>query len=243
MVFDQAIFVCNQIQLTMKIFTKRVSASPSAFIIICFLFLVTSCSKKNPDVIVQGQAKLKVINAVQTDIKQDVFIDNQKMTGSALAFGETSEYIKIPSGNRNLSYVSTTNVNTDTSLNFTPSITYSTFLVSDRNGNREIVSYEDNLSNSDLSTAKFRVINLTPYFNTGINVSIQSGSPFVNALLFKESSNYFNLEAGAALRYNVVGSGSVKTIPATDLIPGKIYSIWFSGLTAATLEAHLIIDN
>ncbi|RYG11446.1 MAG: DUF4131 domain-containing protein [Chitinophagaceae bacterium] len=38
-------------------------------------------------------------------------------------------------------------------------------------------------------------------------------------------------------------SGSIKTIAATELIPGKIYSIWFSGLTAATLEAHLIEYN
>lgn len=226
----------------MKIFTKRVSNTTIALVSLCFLFL-TSCSKKNPDVIVQGQAKVKVINAIQTGIKQDVFIDNQKMTNAALAFAETSDYIKIPSGSRALSYVGSDNTNTDASLNFIPSITYSTFLTADRSGNREIVSYEDNLSNPDIKTAKFRVINLTPYFSTGINVSIQSGSPFVNALLFKEASNYFNLEAGAALRYNVVGSGNVKTIVAEDLVPGKIYTIWFSGLTTATLEAHLVVDN
>jgi len=226
----------------MKIFTKRVSQRISG-VLVLFITFFASCSKKNPDVIVNGQAKIKVVNAVQTDVKQDVFVDKQKMTTNSLAFGETSEYVKIPSGNRTLSYIDTNNLNTDASLNFTPSITYSTFLVADRNGNREILNYEDNLSNADIATAKFRVINLTPFFNTGINVSIQTGSPFVNALLFKEASNYFNLEAGAAIRYNVVGSGSIKTIAATELIPGKIYSIWFSGLTASTLEAHLIVDN
>ncbi|WP_316832183.1 DUF4397 domain-containing protein [Pedobacter aquatilis] len=226
----------------MKIYTKRVSLSSLLTPFICLIAL-SSCSKKNPDVIVNGQAKLKVINAVQTETKQDVFIDNEKLTTSALAFGEASDYVKIPSGNRNISYVGSNNLNTDASVNFTPSITYSTFLVSDRNGNREILSFEDNLSNTDMATAKFRVINLTPYFNTGINVSIQTGSPFVNAILYKEASNYFNLEAGAALRYNVVGSGTIKTIAAADLLPGKIYTIWFSGLTAATVEAHLIQDN
>ena len=108
---------------------------------------------------------------------------------------------------------------------------------------RSIVSYEDNLSISDMATAKIRLINLSPNFATGINVTVQAGAQFVNGLLFKEASNYFSLDAGAALRYNVVGSGSIKTIAATDLIPGKIYTIWFSGLTAATLEAHLIEYN
>ncbi|MFC4141451.1 DUF4397 domain-containing protein [Pedobacter mendelii] len=226
----------------MKIFTKRVS---NAFLPIIFIFSLTliSCSKNEPDVIVQGQAKIKLINAVEPEIKQEVFMDNEKLTTAPLAFGETSGYIKILSGNRNLSYVGSNNMNTNTSLNFTPSITYSAFLVSDRNGNKQIINYEDNLSNADLSTAKVRFINLTPFFAAGINVSIQAGSPFINALLFKEDSNYFNVDGGAALRCNVVGSGSVKTISASDLLPGKIYTIWFSGLTAATLEPHIILDN
>ena len=242
MVFDQAIFVYYQIQPSMKIFTKRVS-SYYLFLFIATSTILFSCSKTDPDVIVQGQSKLKVVNAVQTETKQDVFIDNERLTTSALAFGEASDYVKIPSGNRSLSYVGTNNTNTNGNLSFTPSITYSTFLVADRNGNREIISYEDNLSNADMSTAKIRILNLTPNFTTGINISIQSGSPFVNALLFKEASNYFNLEAGADLRCNVVGSGSIKIVSASQLIPGKIYSIWFSGLTAATLTAHVIADN
>lgn len=242
MVFDQAIFVYYQIQLPMKVFTKRVSNTHAILFAVCLL-LITSCSKKNPDVIVQGQAKIKVVNAVQTDVKQDVFIDNEKLTTVSLAFGETSDYVKIPSGSRNLNYTGDNMLKTDTNLNFTPSLTYSTFLVADRSGNKEILNYEDNLSISDMTTAKIRLINLTPYFNTGINVTVQAGAQFVNGLLFKEASNYFSLETGAALRYNVVGSGSVKTIAATDLLPGKIYTIWFSGLTTATLEAHLMVDN
>lgn len=226
----------------MKIFKKRVSITQAVLLAICFL-CITSCSKKDPDLIVQGQAKIKVTNAVQTETKQNVFIDNEKLTSAALTFGETSDYLTIPSGNRSLSYQGSNNLNTSANLNFTPSLTYSTFLVSDRNANREIVSYEDNLSTSDMTTAKIRLINLTPNFATGINVTVQAGAQFVNGLMFKEASNYFSLEAGAALRYNVVGSGSVKTIAATDLMPGKIYTIWFSGSTTTTLDAHLIEHN
>jgi len=218
--------------------------STIAVLLICSVAII-SCKKNEPDVVVKGQAKIKVVNAIQADTKHDVYLDNEKLTNTALAFGETSEYVKIFSGERSLTFTDTDNlnINTNTNFNFTPSLTYSSFLVSDRNGNREILNYEDNLSISDMASAKIRLINLTPYFSTGINVSIQTGSPFVNALLFKEASNYFTLEAGADLKYNVVGSGNIKTIPASELLPGKIYSIWFSGLTSANLQAHLIVDN
>jgi len=216
--------------------------STIAVLLVCSVAII-SCKKSETDVVVKGQAKIKVVNAIQADTKNDVYLDNEKLTNTALAFGETSEYVKIFSGERSLTFTDTNNLNTNTNFNFTPSLTYSSFLVSDKNGNREILNYEDNLSISDMTTAKIRLINLTPYFSTGINVSIQTGSPFVNALLFKEASNYFTLEAGADLKYNVVGSGNIKTIPASELLPGKIYSIWFSGLTSANLQAHLIVDN
>jgi hypothetical protein len=242
LVFDQAIFVYHQLQLSMKIFTKRVSKTYLLLIALSSISFI-ACKKQGGEVIVKGEAKLKVINAVQTESKQEVYIDNQKVTVTALAFGEMSDYLKIPSGNRSLTYMGTNNVNTDASMSFTPSLTYSTFLVSDRTGNRQILSYEDNISNSFVSSAKIRLINLTPYFVTGINVSVEAGTQFVNGLMFKEASNYFALDAGTALKFNVVGSGSIKTIEADDLQPGKTYTIWFSGITASALEAHIVVNN
>jgi len=223
----------------MKIFTK-LSKLFFLYIIIISLF---SCKKHDPDVIVKGEAKVKMINAAQTETDQDVYIDGEKRSTTALAFSETTDYLKILSGSRTVKFVGSTNLETVTTLNFTPSITYSTFLVNDRNGVREIVSYEDNLSNTESGKAKIKLINLTPYFNTGINVSVQAGTQFVNGLLYKEASAYFSVDAGLNLRYNVVGSGSIKIIDGVNLEAGKIYTIWFSGNSAITLEAHIITDN
>lgn len=215
-----------------------------------FLLLITlcglglsSCKKNNPDEVVKGQARLKMVNASAADVHQDFYLDNEKLTASALAFGETSDYVKIPSGNRSVSYTGTNNTSIDTSLNFTPSITYTAFLVANRKGELEIANYEDNLSNTETNKAKIKLINLTPSFSTGINVMVQGGTQFVNGLAFKEASNYFTVDPEINLRYSVVGSGSIKTIDAKSLAGGKIYTIWFSGTTAATLTAHIITDN
>ncbi|WP_412467867.1 DUF4397 domain-containing protein [Pedobacter sp. KLB.chiD] len=225
----------------MKIYNQR-STLLILFIAI-FGISLSSCKKNNPDEVVNGQAKLKVVNASAADVHQDFYLDNEKLTTSALAFGETSEYVKIPSGNRSVSYTGTSNKSTDTSLNFTPSITYTAFLVTNKKGELEIANYEDNLSNTESAKAKIKLINLTPTFATGLNVMVQNGIQFVNGLVFKEASNYFTVDTGVNLKYSVVGSGSVKTIDAKSLQGGKIYTIWFSGATAATLTAHIITDN
>lgn len=204
---------------------------------------LSSCKKNDPGIVVKGEAKIKVVNASLTEIGQVVYLDNAKLTTAALAFGETSDYVKIPSGTRNISYKGINDVTTDASLNFTPSITYTTFLVTNKKGEREILNYEDNLSNAEMGKAKVKLINLSPNYTTGINVSVQAGLQFVNGLAFKEASNYFTLDAGLNLRYSVVGSGTIKTIDNSNFTAGKIYTIWFSGTSAANLEAHIITDN
>ncbi|WP_406825899.1 DUF4397 domain-containing protein [Pedobacter sp. KACC 23697] len=225
----------------MKVYNYR---STILFLLIasCSIAL-SSCQKDNPGDVVKGQAKLKIVNASAADVHQDVYLDNEKLTTSALAFGETSEYVKIPSGNRSVSYTGTNNTSVDTLLNFTPSITYTTFLITNKKGELEIVNYEDNLSNTESTKAKIKLINLTPTFATGINVMVEGGTQFVNGLAFKEASNYFTVNTGVNLRYSVVGAGSIKTIDAKSLEGGKIYTIWFSGATAVTLTAHIITDN
>jgi len=225
----------------MKFYTYR--SKSLIFCVSLFVIGLSACKKHDPDEIVKGQAKLKIVNASQAEAHQDVYLDNEKLTATALAFGETSEYVKIPSGNRSISYTGTNSTATDTSLNFTPSITYTTFLVTNKKGDMELVSYEDNLSNTEAGKAKIKLINLSPSFATGINVMVQGGTQFVNGLAFKAASTYFTVEPEFNLRYTVVGSGNVKTIESTALAGGKIYTIWFSGTTAATLEAHIITDN
>lgn len=243
MVFDQAFFVKYQIQLPMKIFTSASNSLTNLAILIFFLATLSSCKKHDPDVIVKGESKVKMINAVQTESNQDVYFDNDKLTSTALAFGASTDYLKVNSGARSVTFKGANTVTTQAIINFTPSLTYTTFLVSDRNGNREVISYEDNLSNTEVGKAKIKLINLTPYFATGINVTVQGGTQFVNGLQYKEASNYFTVDAGMNLRFNVVGSGNIKTIDGTALEAGKIYTIWFSGISTATLENHIVVDN
>lgn len=214
-----------------------------SILLLFVVFSFSSCKKNNPGVVTKGEAKVKIVNTVQTEPAQSIYVDDQKVDITSLAFGETSEYLKISSGNRKVGFIGDSNVATEAEINYVPSITYTTFLISDKTGKKEVLSFEDNLSNTESGKAKIKLINLTPYFGTGISVSVQTGTQFVNSLMFKEASNYFTVDAGLNLRFNVVGSGTIKTIAGTNLEAGKIYTIWFSGTTIATLDAHIITDN
>jgi len=202
-----------------------------------------SCKKTDPNVEVKGESKVKLVNAIQADAVQNIFIDDEKLSNAALAFSESTDYLKLVSGNRDIKFIGNDQVETKALMKYTPSITYTTFLISDRSGAREILSYEDNLSNTESGKAKIKFINVTPYFTTGINVSVQAGTLFVNGLQYKEASSYFSVDADLNLRYNVLGSGITKTIDNSNFQAGKIYTIWFSGNTSATLQAHVIADN
>ncbi|NTE00553.1 DUF4397 domain-containing protein [Agrobacterium tumefaciens] len=213
------------------------------FLSVILFSAFTACKKTDPNPVVKGESKVKLINAVQTESIQDIFIDAEKVSNTMLVFAESTDYLKLVSGDRNIKFIGINNSETESSVKYMPSITYTTFLVSDRSGTKGILSYEDNLSNTEAGKAKIKLINLTPFFTTGINVSVEAGTLFVNGLLYKEASTYFSVDADLNLRYNVVGSGTTKTINSSNFQAGKIYTIWFSGNTTATLQAHIIADN
>jgi len=218
--------------------------SKHAFLILSvFILGLVSCKKDTVEEVVKGEVKVKLVNAVYNESKTNVFFDNLKITNSSLAFGESSDYFKVASGSKMVSFVNESSTSTQNILNFTPSLVYTTYLIADRTGSKELISYEDNLSNTEIGKAKIRLANLSPYFSTGINVSVEAGTQFVNGLMYKEFSNYFTVDAGLNLRFNVVGSGNIKTILGTALEAGKIYTIWFSGTNTTSLEAHIVTNN
>lgn len=212
-------------------------------IIALLLFSIFSCKKNNLDTVATGETKLKFVNASNVLDSLSVSVDDETLNNLNLGFGTYSNYLKITSGKRRVTFTNSTKAIKDTILNFIPSLTYTTFLISDKNGKEQIVSYEDNLSNTTPSNAKIKLINLSPFYGTGINVSLQGGSQFIIGLAYKEASNYYSIDPDVNLRYNVVGSGNIKTLPEKSIEAGKIYTIWFSGTTAANLQAYIIQNN
>ena len=116
--------------LTKPLFVYRPNATPYETLInrsglLFFLlpmFSLVACKKHDFDVVVRGETKVKMINAALTASSQDIYINGQKLSTSALAFSERTEYLKISSGSMALKFIGSSNLATESTFNFTPSI-------------------------------------------------------------------------------------------------------------------------
>lgn len=192
---------------------------------------------------VKGEAKVRLINAANTTGRVDFYIDDSKVEDVALASGEASGYIKVQSGTKNTSVTVDGVTDASKSFNFVPTLSYTTFYVEDKTGKGEMLIFEDDLGATEPGKARVRFINLSPYFTNALNVNLAGGVLLVNSLAFKQASGYFSIDPGMNLNVSVMGSGANKTIAGTEFEAGKIYTIWLSGTSNATLKINKVTYN
>ncbi len=208
--------------------------------------MASSCKKDDigDKVAIKGQAKVKLINASQTSPAVDFYLDDAKINPTALAYGESSDYISIVSGNKTAKVnpgASTSEVYAN--FNFMPSFSYTSFYVEDREGKGEVLTLEDNLGAVESGKSRIRFVNLSPNFTNALNVNLAGGEFIVNALAFKEYSGYFMVNEGTNVRISVVGTGAFKVALGDEFEGGKNYTIWLSGTSNANLRINKITYN
>ncbi|MFI5452491.1 DUF4397 domain-containing protein [Pedobacter sp. UC225_61] len=211
------------------------------FTTLCCLF---SCKKDMviSNEVVEGEAKIKLVNASHTASAIDFYLDNVKVNPQAIGFGEGSDYLKIPSGTKNASF-SNTSENASAEVIFVPTLSYTSFYVEDKSNKGEVLTFEDNLGTTPSGKANVRFINLSPYFTNAVNVNLTGNVLLINSLPFKEASSYFSIDPTIDLRVSILGAGGFKVISGTEFEAGKIYTIWFSGTSNANLTINKITYN
>ena len=208
--------------------------------------LLSSCKKDDIDTAgtVKGEAKIKFINASVGSSSVDFYLDDSKINASTLAYGESSEYVKIPSGTKKAKVEEGAGgLETLSDYNFIPTFSYTSFFVEDRVGKGEVLTFEDNLGAVESDKSRVRFINLSPNLTNAINIGLPGGELVVNALAFKESSGYFMVDAGTNIGVSVVGAGVLKIAPGAEFEGGKNYTIWLSGTSNSNLSINKITYN
>jgi hypothetical protein len=213
----------------------------TCFATLCCLF---SCKKDIviSNEVVQGEAKIKLVNASHTSSAIDFYLDDVKVNAQSLAFGEGSDYFKISSGSKNASF-SNTDEDASAQVVFVPTLSYTSFYVEDKSDQGEILTFEDNLGTTGAGKASVRFINLSPYFTNAVNVNLTGNVLLINSLPFKEASSYFSIDPTIDLRVSILGASGIKVLSGTEFEAGKIYTIWFSGTSNANLTINKITYN
>jgi hypothetical protein len=205
----------------------------------------TSCDKEDD----KTYANVMVTHASPDAPGVDLLIDNSKVNSAALTFPNSTAYLEVESGTRNVKVnvtgTSTTVINADLALD--PNKNYSIFAV-DSVANLSAVVFADDLTAPAAGKAHVRFIHLSPNA-PGVDVGVDGGTTVFGGVTFKNGTAFTPLDAGSYdLEVRVAGTSTV----ALDLDPitleaGKIYTVFAKGFLTGTgaqaLGAQIIVNK
>lgn len=228
----------------MKFLTNRKSAGILTMFVV-LMAVMSSCKKDNDEIIVQGDAKVRVVNTVQGSSPQDFYQGDNKISTSAVAYGEASNYYTVKAGSSSLLFKnassSTTTASTNVSIAQNAMVTV--FYYADGSGATKVDGVADDNTAPASGKARVRFINLGASFNNSINIVTATSTALVSGLNYQNSSSYYSIDANTSLAVNVIGSATITTIPGTTFQSGKNYTIWFDAANTTTANYHVIVQN
>jgi hypothetical protein len=210
--------------------------------------LFTACKKEDD---APAQARVMVTHASPNAPGVDLLIDDNKVNTAALTFPNSTGYLNVTAGTRNVKVnaAGTTTSVINANVNFEANKNYSVFACNTLTA-IEAVVLEDNLATPAAGKAHIRVVHLSPDAPTvNVGVAGSTANVFTN-LSFKQSTAFTPVDAGSyTFEVRVASNNAVAiSIPAT-LAAGKIYTIFARGFlnpptgNTNTLGATIINNN
>lgn len=217
-----------------------------AFASVSLLF--TACKKDEDQ---PATANVMVTHASPNAPAVDLLVDNQKVNTAPLSFPNSTGYLSVTAGTRNIKVnaAGTTTSVINANVTFDANKNYSVFACNTLSSIEAIV-LEDNLATPASGKAHVRVVHLSPDA-PAVNIGVQGSTTnlFTN-LSFKGATAFTPVDAGTYnLQVKLASNNTVVlTVPAT-LAAGKIYTVFARGYVAPptgntnALGASLITNN
>ncbi len=216
-----------------------------AAIITALALSISSCKKDDDGNNTPSlTASLSFINTVEGSAAQDVYVNDSKVSTSAVAYGSSTGNITTSSGSKSISFKNSgsTTVTAAANINADVNTSLTAFLVKQGDGSLTVSTYvNDNTSTS--GKVKVRFVNVAPLLSSSVNVVTSTGTSLISALAFKAATAYQTIDANTNLNVNMSGSLEITTITGTELQAGKIYTIWFDSSTSTKVKYHIIVQN
>lgn len=190
---------------------------------------------------------LMVTHASPNAPNVDVLINND-IEYSNVAYGTSSEYKSLPSGNERVRFnVTGTSVSViDTTTFYQEGRSYSIFAIDSVNSITPLI-FADDLTAPGTSNSNVRFIHLSPN-SPNVDLAVTGGNILFPNYAFKEFSSFraltagtYNLEVRLANQMVVI-----LALPNITFTAGKIYTIYLKGFLAASGTTQLgagIINN
>ena len=202
---------------------------------------LTSCSKDD-DEDVSAIARVKVVNAVQGSGEVNLTLDNVMLEGSAVGYGESSGYLSTNEGDRDAQFKAGSDVKTDFDLKLQGGKYYTVYYTGNTDVKSSFVT-EDDMGTPASGKAKVRFVHAS---SAGSNVDVailNATSKLVSDLSYKAASTYQTVDANTSFVLYAAGSLNLVLTMPTEIQAGKIYTIFVSGSSNATLSYHVVAQN
>jgi hypothetical protein len=202
---------------------------------------LTSCSKDD-DEDVNAVARVKVVNAVQGSGEVNLTLDNVMLEGSAVGYGESSGYLSTGEGDRDAQFKAGSDVKTDFDLKLQGGKYYTVYYTGNTDVKSSFVT-EDDMGTPASGKAKVRFVHAS---SAGSNIDVailNATSKLVSDLSYKAASTYQTVDANTSFVLYAAGTLNLVLTMPTEIQAGKIYTIFVSGSSSASLSYHVVAQN
>lgn len=204
----------------------------AAFLTLSSIMILSSCSKDDDDDDMNDAANIQVIHSAEGTGRVELYLDNQKVNNSAVAYAQSSGYIRTTTGTKtaeiklegSTQVVSSTNVNFESGKNYTIYVTKSGTAAS-------TVTTADNTTSPTAGNAKVRFVNLSALLSNA-TIMLDNSLSLSGNLAFGSTTDYSVVSAGQHnFKATAVSNANITANNNFTVQDGKVYTIYLIGTT------------
>lgn len=230
---------------------KKTFLSKIATLLLATVMVTAACKKDEPTPQPDPpkKANVMVTHASPDAPGVDLLIDNAKVNSAVLTFPNSTNYLSVDAGSRNIkvNVAGTPTSVINANLTIEADKNYSIFAIN-QVANIEALVLEDNLASPAAGKAHVRFIHLSPDA-PAVDIAVTGGPVVFPNIAFKSSTAFTPLDANTYnLEVRVAGTSTVAlSLPNIKLDAGKIYTVFARGFLAGTgaqaLNAQIIVNK
>ena len=220
-----------------------------ALVLISFGLLTLSSCEKDKDDDVVDMAKVLVTHASPNAPGVDLLIDDTKVNSAALSFPQSTAYLDVKAGTRNVkvNVAGTTTTVISANIDFMKDKNYSLFAI-DSVSKISSLLLTDDLTAPASGKSHVRFVHLSPNA-PAVDIAVTGGPVLFSNVSFKGYQGFSPVDAGTYnLEVRLAGTTTVVLpLPGIALANGKIYTVFARGFVggagAQALNAQIIANN
>lgn len=215
------------------------------FLIVFAIAALSSCKNNDEDVNASVKAHVMITNAAEGSSAQDMYVDDNKVNASAVAYTQSSGYNDVSAGDHQAKFVNSgsTTANASFSLSLQAGQYYSLYYTGGGTGSANYVVAQDDMSAPPSGKAKVRFIHLSSAAAATVDFGLSATNKLVTGLAYRAASAYYTVDANTTFLLYASGSATSSLSIPTTIQAGKIYTIYVSGSTTTDISYHVIAQN